>query len=101
MTALIRYSSPPSKVLSLTGGGWQIEELYAEDEDEEGDEDKASVSGTAIPETRQDFNSIMDEFLDGYSMGKKGRVRRGRFGTGMDQLDEIRRGLGEARISTH
>jgi protein LTV1 len=42
----------------------------------------------------------MDEFLDGYSMGKKGRVRRGKYGTGMDQLDEIRQGLGKARIST-
>jgi protein LTV1 len=78
----------------------QIEEEYAEGEDE-GDEDKASVSGAAIPETRQDFNSIMDEFLDGYSMEKKGRVKRGKFATGMDQLDEIRRGLGKARISTY
>jgi protein LTV1 len=51
---------------------------------------------------RTDFNSIMDEFLGGYSKsGKMGRrVKRGGPQTGMQQLDEIRAGLGPARVKS-
>ena len=57
-----------------------------------------------MPETRKDFDAIMDEFLNGYSMtgqrSKTHRVRRGKHQSGLDQLDEIRRDLGKARISS-
>ena len=48
---------------------------------------------------RTDFDSIMDDFLGGYSKtGKMGRrVKRGGPQSGMEQLDEVRKGLGPAR----
>ena len=51
---------------------------------------------------RSDFDSIMDDFLGGYSKtGKMGkRVRRGAPQTGMEQLDEVRKGLGPARVKS-
>ena len=91
----------------------KIEEDYAE---EEGDfdghmpEDSASVmtkssrasnvSGTSSQApslVREDFDSIMDEFLGGYQVKGK-RVKKGGYQTGMEQLDEIRSGLGPARL---
>ena len=49
---------------------------------------------------RTDFDGIMDEFLGGHSTtGKFGkRVKKGVTGSGMEQLDEVRRGLGPARM---
>ena len=49
---------------------------------------------------RTDFNNIMDEFLGGYSTTGKAarRVRKGGPQTGMQQLDEVRAGLGPARF---
>ncbi|TKA31026.1 hypothetical protein B0A50_01994 [Salinomyces thailandicus] len=49
---------------------------------------------------RSDFNSIMDEFLGSHSTtGKAGRrVKRVGPQTGMEQLDEVRAGLGPARL---
>lgn len=42
----------------------------------------------------------MDEFLDGYNVvGRTNRVRKGKTLTGIEQLDEIRRELGKARIA--
>lgn len=51
---------------------------------------------------RTDFNSIMDEFLGGHSkQGKTGRrVKKSGYQTGMEQLDEVRSGLGPARFRT-
>ncbi|RPB07600.1 Low temperature viability protein [Morchella conica CCBAS932] len=74
----------------------KIEEEYADDSEEEDDAPAAPV-----PETRQDFNSIMDEFLEGYNVvGRNNpRVRKGKTLTGLEQLDEIRKGLGKARIT--
>ncbi|RPB05679.1 Low temperature viability protein [Choiromyces venosus 120613-1] len=77
----------------------KIEEEYAKDDEDE-EEDMRSNSGVALPETRHDLDSVLDEFLEGYSVGKKGRVRRGKYGSGIEQLDEIRRGLGGARITS-
>lgn len=48
---------------------------------------------------RADFGSIMDEFLGGYSKTPSGRrVKRGKQMSGMEQLDEVRKGLGPARL---
>lgn len=42
----------------------------------------------------------MNEFLDEYNVvGRTNRVRKGKTMTGLEQLDEIRRELGKARIS--
>jgi protein LTV1 len=57
---------------------------------------KASQGGTSV--VRSDFDSIMDEFLGDYSEVGHRRVRKGRPQTGLEQLDEIRKTLGPARI---
>ena len=49
---------------------------------------------------RKDFDGIMDEFLSGYSMSGKRRVKKGGYQSGMEQLDEIRRELGKPRLAT-
>lgn len=77
----------------------RIEEQYNEDEDE----DVASVSAVSKISTiqgpmRGDFDNIMDEFLGNYKMSGKKNVKKGKYQTGMEQLDEIRNGLGKARI---
>jgi protein LTV1 len=53
------------------------------------------------PPLRSDFDSIMDDFLGNHmTVGKAGRyVRKGKVATGMEQLDEVRNGLGKARMS--
>lgn len=62
---------------------------------------RASDAG-APQSQRADFESIMDDFLSGYSKsGKMGRRgKRGRPGGGIEQLDEVRKGLGPARVKT-
>jgi len=49
---------------------------------------------------RADFDSMMDDFLGGYSMSGKKRVKKGGLQSGLEQLDEVRQGLGPARIKT-
>ncbi|KAJ4307409.1 Protein ltv1 [Neodidymelliopsis sp. IMI 364377] len=58
-------------------------------------------SGSEAPPLRSDFDSIMDDFLGHHSVvGKAGRhVRKGKVASGMEQLDEVRQGLGKARMS--
>ncbi|KAL9103504.1 MAG: hypothetical protein Q9163_001460 [Psora crenata] len=48
--------------------------------------------------TSAGFEDFMDEFLGGYSMSGKKRVKRGGYQNGMEQLDEVRKGLGPARV---
>jgi protein LTV1 len=83
----------------------KIEEKYNEDEDEM--DDMASMSGVSGVSTssvqgpvRGDFDSIMDEFLGGYTMSGKKHIKKGKYQSGMEQLDEVRKGLGPARIRT-
>lgn len=76
----------------------KIEEDYAEDEMDDGVSVNISSSAASQGPIRSDFDSIMDEFLGGYSMSGKKRVKKGGFQSGIDQLDEVRRGLGPARI---
>ncbi len=100
----------------------KIDEEYnggGDDEDDEDDErelggDMRSVSGMSRVSgvsglstassvqgpLRSDFDGIMDEFLGGYSMQGKRAVKKGRQQSGLEQLEEIRRGLGPARIPT-
>ncbi|KAI5790179.1 Low temperature viability protein [Geopyxis carbonaria] len=78
----------------------RLEEEYARESDSDEEEGGVKV------ETRKDFDAIMDEFLEGYNVVGGGgtninkmRVRRGKYQTGLEQLDEVRRDLGKARIS--
>ncbi|OAL50911.1 Low temperature viability protein [Pyrenochaeta sp. DS3sAY3a] len=56
-------------------------------------------SNSEAPQLRGDFDSIMDDFLEGHHTQGKRRVRKGRQQTGLEQLDEVRMGLGPARVS--
>ncbi|KAI9877605.1 MAG: hypothetical protein M1830_003313 [Pleopsidium flavum] len=76
----------------------KIEEDYAEDEMDDGVSVNTSSSIASQGPVRSDFDSIMDEFLGGYSMSGKKRLKKGGFQSGMEQLDEVRQGLGPARI---
>ncbi|KAL9119598.1 MAG: hypothetical protein Q9187_003850 [Circinaria calcarea] len=86
----------------------KIEEEYAEDIEMDDDEDGGASVMTGTMSTtsskvltlvmREDFDSIMDEFLDGYSMSGKKRVKKGGYQSGMEQLAEIRRDLGKPHI---
>jgi len=59
----------------------------------------SGISGTSeVPQLRSDFDGIMDGFLGGYSMSGKRRVKKGGYQTGLEQLDEIRKGLGPAKV---
>ncbi|RAL59522.1 hypothetical protein DID88_006516 [Monilinia fructigena] len=79
----------------------RIEEQYNEDFD-----DMASVSiasstvSTVDGDVRQDFDSIMDDFLGSHSMSGKKNVKKMKYQTGMEQLDEVRKGLGPARFTS-
>lgn len=71
----------------------RIAEQYHEDED-----DMASVSAVSNISTiqgplRGDFDNIMDEFLGNYTMKGKKNVKKGKYQSGIEQLDEIRNTL--------
>ncbi|KAK3359155.1 Low temperature viability protein [Lasiosphaeria hispida] len=83
----------------LDGRFEKIEEEYQPDY--EGD--MKSVSGVSTASSvqgavRQDFDGMLDEFLDGYSLHGKKRVKKGKWKSGLEQLDDVRRELGPARI---
>lgn len=78
----------------------KLEEQYDADQD-----DMASVSQFSAMSTssvtgpvRSDFDSMLDDFLDGHSMFNKKYMRKGGWKNGADQLDEIRREMGPPRI---
>lgn len=81
----------------------KIEEDYAEEDLDDDDGGASITTGTSInssraPLLRSDFDGIMDEFLGGYSMNGRKRIKKGGYQTGIEQLDEIRKGLGPARL---
>ncbi|KAK4696026.1 protein LTV1, partial [Lecanoromycetidae sp. Uapishka_2] len=83
----------------------KIEEDYAEDEMDLDDGTASMATGTSLASSqapqltaRSDFDSIMDDFLDGYSMSGKRRVKKGGNQSGLEQLDEVRQGLGPAKL---
>jgi protein LTV1 len=61
----------------------------------------SKISTTSKPPStlREDFDQIIDGFLGDYSKVGRRRVRREKPQTGLEQLDEIRKDLGPARIS--
>lgn len=56
-------------------------------------------SGSEAPPLRSDFDSIMDDFLGNHHVQGKQRVKKGKHLSPMEQLDEVRLGLGPARVS--
>jgi protein LTV1 len=61
----------------------------------------SGMSGMSeAPQLRSDFDSIMDEFLGNHSMAGSGKrfVKKSKPQTGLEQLDEVRKGLGSARV---
>ncbi|KAI9677489.1 MAG: hypothetical protein M1817_006443 [Caeruleum heppii] len=115
MTSSTGYSMTSSSLLRTEGLTLlddrfdKIERQYAEDDDfdDEGAEgDDVSVASSAVSKASSrggapmpaGLDSMMDEFLGSYSMAGKKRVKRGGPQTGLDQLDEMRRELGPARV---
>lgn len=83
----------------------KIEEEYQPDFDDEGSmiSGVSGISGLSSMSSvqgplRSDFDGILDEFLGNHSVKGKRHVKRGKDQTGVQELDEIRRGLGPARI---
>ena len=89
----------------------KIEEEYADDGMNDADDDdgamsqvsglsKASNASSIAPQMTPAFNAVMDEFLDNHYVVGKSRLRKGPRQTGLEQLDEIRKGLGPAVVRT-
>ena len=77
----------------------KIEERYNEDDaDDMGSVSAVSTASSVTGSTRQDFNGIMDEFLGNYTKPGKRTSKKNKAQTGLEQLDEIRKGLGPARL---
>lgn len=79
-----------------------IEESYMEDVEDTSDMGSVSAISTSsvTGPMRGDFDGIMDDFLGNYHVKNKKYVKKGRYQDGMEQLDEVRRGLGPARKPT-
>lgn len=113
MTSSTGYSMTSSSLFRTEGQTLldaqfdKIEEDYAEDEMDLDDGAGSVMTGTSLASSqappltaRSDFDSIMDDFLGGYSMNGKRRVKKGGYQSGMEQLDELRQGLGPARVKS-
>ena len=109
MTSSTGYSMTSSSLLRTEGLTLldacfdKIEEDYADEDMEDEDGSVSVMTGSSINSgqalaLRSDFDSIMDEFLDGYSMSGRKRIKKGKNQSGMEQLDEIRKGLGLAKL---
>lgn len=77
----------------------KLEEKYNEDFDDMGSVSAISTASSVTGPLRSDFDGIMDEFLGSYG-GKPGKrtSKKSKNQTGLEQLEEIRRELGPARI---
>ncbi|KAG7125996.1 SAC3 family protein 1 like [Verticillium longisporum] len=79
----------------------RIEEEYTSEMG--GGDDLGSVSAVSAMssvqgETRHDLDNILDDFLGKFTKPGKRTNKKARPQTGLEQLDEIRRGLGPARL---
>lgn len=83
----------------LDGRFERLEEQY----NENAEDDMASVSAVSAASSvqgpvRQDFDGILDDFLGNYTTPGKKTSKKAKAQTAIEQLDEIRRELGPARI---
>lgn len=76
----------------------KLEERYNEDFDDMASMSAVSTASSVQGPIRSDFDGIMDEFLGGYTKPGKRTSKKNKPQTGLEQLDEIRRELGPARI---
>ncbi|KAL7797604.1 Low temperature viability protein [Trichoderma ceciliae] len=79
----------------------KLEARYNEDFNDVGSVSEASEVSTASSvqgPTRGDFDGILDDFLGSYTKPGKRTSKKTKAQTGLEQLDEIRRELGPARI---
>lgn len=115
MTSSTGYSMTSSSLFRTEGQTLldarfdKIEEDYAADDTDWDDgsvsaaTNKSLASGHSAATSqapslvRADFDNMMDDFLCGYSMSGKKRVKQGGYQSGMEQLDEVRKALGPAR----
>lgn len=109
MTSSTGYSMTSSS-LARTEGLTLLDSRFdtiAEDYADEGagDEDESgsimsgiSTASSQAPPLRSDFDNMMDEFLGEYSMNGKKRIKKGKNQSGIEQLDDIRKALGPAKI---
>lgn len=75
-----------------------LDEKYNEEDDDMESVSAASSMSSVQGPVRGDFDSIMDDFLGNYTMSGTGHVKKGKYQSGMEQLDEVRKGLGPARF---
>ena len=76
----------------------KIDEEYSADVDDAASVSVMSAVSSVQGPTRSDFDGLLDDFLGGYSMQGKKKVQKGKWNSGTEQLDEIRKGLGPARV---
>lgn len=76
----------------------KIEENYNEDMDDMASMSQASTVSTVDGPLRGDFDGILDDFLGNYTKPTKRTNKKTKAQTGLEQLEEIRSGLGPARI---
>jgi protein LTV1 len=76
----------------------KIEEEYNADAGDLGSVSGMSGVSSVQGNVRQDFDGALDEFLEGYSLHGKKRVKKGKWKNGLEQLDDIRKELGPARL---
>lgn len=77
----------------------KIEEAYNEDAEDDMQSVSAMSSMSSVQgPIRGDFDNILDEFLGNYTKPGKRTNKKTKAQTGLEQLDEIRQGLGPARI---
>ncbi|KAF4119687.1 protein LTV1 [Geosmithia morbida] len=76
----------------------KIDEKYNEDMDDMASVSAASTVSTVGGPVRGDFDGILDDFLGNYTKPGKRTNKKNRPQTGLEQLDEIRSGLGPARF---
>jgi protein LTV1 len=72
----------------------KLEAAYQADGDEVGSVSAVSNMSTVQGPTRHDFEGLLDEFLDEYSMRGKKRVVKGKWKNGVQDFDEMRKALG-------
>lgn len=84
----------------LDGRFDKVMEEMQEDFDEAGSVSAISTASSVQGPVRSDFEGMLDEFLASRPAGGKGKSKKGRTADGLAQLDEIRKGLGPARLSS-
>lgn len=76
----------------------KLEERYNEDMDDMASMSQASAASTVDGPVRGDFDGILDDFLGNYTKPGKRTNKKHKAQTGLQQLEEIRQGLGPARF---